>query len=136
MRAVIDTNIIIRALIKPKGTVGPVLDRLRDGDYTAVYSEPLLEEMLAKLALSRIRDKYHVTEEQVADLLSLLALRGEWVKPERTVHVCREPGDDVVIEAALAGGAEWVVTGDEDLLILERFETVRFVTPCTFLSAF
>lgn len=46
MRAVIDTNILIRALIKPKGTVGPILGRLRDGDYTAVYSESLLDELL------------------------------------------------------------------------------------------
>jgi putative PIN family toxin of toxin-antitoxin system len=136
MRAVIDTNIIIRAVIKPKGTVGPVLDRLRDGDYTAVYSELLLNELLAKLALPRIRDKYSVTDSDVADLLTLLALRGELVKPERHVNVCRDADDDRVIEAALAGRAEWVVTGDEDLLVLERFETVRFVTPRTFLSAF
>ena len=74
MRAVIDTNIIIRAVIKSKGTVGPVLDRLRDGDYTAIYSQTLQNELLAKLALPRIRDKYIVTDSDVADLPSLLAL--------------------------------------------------------------
>ena len=136
MRAVIDTNIIIRAVIKPKGSVGPVLDRLQEGAYIAVYSEPLLHELLTKLALPRIRDKYSVTDSDVADLLAILALRGELVKPDRAVKVCRDADDDMVIEAALAGGSEWVVTGDEDLLILGRFETVRFVTPRTFLSAF
>jgi predicted nucleic acid-binding protein len=40
------------------------------------------------------------------------------------------------IEAALAGAAEYVVTGDKDLLTLKKFETVRFVTPRTFLAAF
>ena len=135
MRAVIDTNIIIRALIKPQGTVGPILERLRDGAYIAVYSEPLLEEMLAKLALPRISDKYHLAEEDIADLLALFTLRGELVKPERTVRICRDSDDDMVIEAALAGLAEWVVTGDDDLLVLERFETVRFVTPRVFLPA-
>ena len=50
-RAVVDTNILIRALIKPQGTVGPVVSRLRDGDYTLVYSEPLLDELLATVAL-------------------------------------------------------------------------------------
>ncbi len=41
----------------------------------------------------------------------------------------------MVIEAALAGAAEWIVTGDEDMLILESFETVRFVTPRIFLHS-
>lgn len=136
MRAVVDTNIVIRALIKPKGTVGPVLDRLRKGDYTAVYSEPLLDEMLAKLALPRIRDKYHLTDNDISDLLALLALRGEFVGLRRRVRVCRDPADDMLIETALAGGAEWLVTGDDDLLSLGTFESVRFVNPRRFLSLF
>lgn len=135
MRAVLDTNIIIRALIKPSGAVGPILQRLRDGHFTAVYSEPLLEELLAKLALPRIRQKYRLTDADIADLLGLLALRGELVKPERSVKVCRDPNDDMVIEAALAGGAEWVVSGDQDLLSMKKFENVRFVSPRTFLQA-
>ena len=136
MRAVVDTNIIIRAMIKPKGTVGPVLGRLRDGDYTLVYSEPLLAEMLAKLAPPRIRDKYQLRDVEVADLLALLVLRGELVSPERPLKICRDPKDDMLIETALAGGAESVVTGDNDLLSLKEFETVRFVTPRIFLAAF
>jgi putative PIN family toxin of toxin-antitoxin system len=118
------------------GTVGPVLQRLRDGDFTAVYSEPLLDEMLAKLALPRIRRKYSVTDDDVLSLLALLAVRGELVAPQRRVKVCRDPNDDMVIEAAIEAGAAWIVTGDGDLLTLERFEKVRIVTPRTFLAAF
>lgn len=136
MRAVIDTNILIRALIKPTGTVGPIIRRLRDGDYTAVYSESLLDELLEKLVLPRIREKYHLTDSDVSDFLALLALRGEMVEPERKIEVCRDPDDDMVIEAALEGKAQYIVTGDQDLLILEKFETVLFVTPRTFLESF
>jgi putative PIN family toxin of toxin-antitoxin system len=136
MRAVIDTNIIIRSVIKPTGTVGPVLGRLRSGEFKAIYSEPILDEMLAKLALPRIRKKYRIGDEDVEALLSLLALRGELVHPTRSVRACRDPDDDMFIEAALEGKAEWLVTGDRDLLALEKFEGVRFVTPRTFLQAF
>lgn len=136
MRAVIDTNIIIRAVIKPRGTVGPVLERLRNGEFTAIYTESILEEMLAKLALPRIREKYQIGDDDVESLLGLLALRGELVNPSRSVRACRDPDDDMFIEAALEGNAEWVVTGDRDLLSLEKFEGVRFVTPRTFLQAF
>ena len=135
MRAVVDTNILIRALIKPKGTVGPILRRLRDGDYTIVYSEPLLDELLEKLALPRIRDKYDLTDTDVTDFLALLALRGEMVEAKRKIEVCRDPDDDKVIEAALEGQTRYVVTSDDDLLSLEKFETVLFVTPKVFLQA-
>jgi len=136
MRAVVDTNILLRALIKPQGTIGPVLQRLRNGDYVAIYSEPVLDELLAKLALPRLRDKYHFTDEVTADLVALLALRGELVKPQRKVKLCRDPHDDMFIEAALAGAAAYIVTGDKDLLSLKEFESVRFITPRIFLAAF
>ena len=134
MRAVIDTNILIRALIKPEGTVGPVLRKLSAGAYTIIYSEPLLKELLAKLILPRIRDQYHIDKEAIEVLLEVFALRGELVLPDRAVRVCRDPNDDMLIEAALAGKASYVVTGDNDLLVLKSFETVRFVTPSIFLQ--
>jgi len=136
MRAVIDTNILIRALIKPRGTVGPVISRLRNGDYTLVYSTPLLDELIEKLALPRIRHKYRLGANEIEALVSLIALRGAFVMPDRKVTVCRDPDDDMFIEAALAGMAGYVVTGDKDLLTLKKFETVRFVSPRAFLAMF
>jgi putative PIN family toxin of toxin-antitoxin system len=134
-RAVIDTNILIRALIKPQGTVGPVLTRLRDGDYTLLYAEPLLDELVAKLALPRIRDKYHLTEDDVETVLALILFRGEPVVPQRRITVCRDPKDNVVLEAAVAGDADYIVTGDKDLLVLHPFEGVPIVGPAEFLTA-
>jgi putative PIN family toxin of toxin-antitoxin system len=134
MKAVVDTNILIRALIKPRGTVGPIITRLRNGDYTLVYSTPLLDELIEKLALPRIRRKYRLEVNEIEALVALIALRGALVTPSRRVKVCRDPDDDMVIEAALAGMAEYVVTGDKDLLTLKEFESVRFITPRMFLS--
>jgi uncharacterized protein len=136
MRAVVDTNILIRALIKPYGTVGPVIAHLRDGDYVIVYSSPLLIELTTKLALPRIRVKYRVQTEQVEALLSTIVLRGERVIPTRQIKLCRDPNDDMFIEAAVAGQAPYVVTGDDDLLTLKKFENVRFITPRAFLATF
>jgi putative PIN family toxin of toxin-antitoxin system len=134
LRAVVDTNILIRAVIMPSGTVGPVITRLRERDYTLVYSQPLMDELLEKLALPRIRKKYHLNDQDIDALLALIALRGELVTPTRKVKICRDPKDDMFIEAALASNAEVIVTGDEDLLTLKKFETVRFFTPRVFLA--
>ena len=134
-RAIVGTNILIRALIKPQGTVGPVLTRLRDGDYTLLYAEPLLDELVAKLALPRIRDKYHLTDEDVEAVLALILLRGEPVVPQRRITACRDPKDNVVLEVAVAGEADYIVTGDNDLLVLHPFEGVPIVGPAEFLKA-
>ncbi len=136
IRAVVDTNILIRALIKPAGTVGPVLQRLASGDYLMVYSESLLTELLAKLALPRIRTKYHLTDPIIETTLAVIALRGELVKPTRRIKLCRDPNDDMSLEVAVAGSAQYIVTGDEDLLVLRKFEAIRIVTSRVFLAAF
>ena len=69
-------------------------------------------------------------------LVALIALRGDLVTPNRSIKVCRDPDDDMVIEAALAGMAEYIVTGDKDLLTLKKFESIRFITPRVFLAMF
>lgn len=134
-RAGVDTNLLIRALIKPRGTVGPLLTRLRANAYTLIYSPPLLDELIEKLALPRIRQKYALDHQAVEDTLALLALRGELVYPTRAIKVYRDPDDNAVLEAAIAGNASSIVSGDEDLLVLKKFESVKIVTARVFLAA-
>ena len=134
MRAVVDTNILIRAVIKPSGTVGPILRRLARAEFELIYSRALLEELLEKLALPRLRDKYSLTDDAIADLVALLALRAELVAPDFVVTVCRDPEDNKVIEAALAGRASCIVTGDEDLLTLVQYEGIDFIEPREFIA--
>lgn len=135
IRAVVDTNILIRALIKPQSSVGPVLTRLRDGDYTLLYADPLLDELVAKLALPRIRDKYHLSKKDTETVLTLILLRGEPVTPQRSITACRDPKDNIVLEVAVTGQADFIVTGDNDLLVLHPFEGIPIVGPAQFLEA-
>ena len=135
IRAVVDTNVLIRALIKPEGTVGPVVTHLRNGDYVLLYADPLLEELAAKLALPRIRDKYQISDQDVETILALILLRGELVIPERRITACRDPKDDVVLEVAVSGHADFIVTGDRDLLVLHPFQGIPIVEPFKFLHA-
>ena len=74
MRAVVDTNILVRALIMPHGTVGPVLQRLRWGDYTILYSGPVLDELVDVLNRPRISRKYGLSQDDIKTVLSLILL--------------------------------------------------------------
>jgi len=93
-----------------------------------------LDELVKKLALPRLRRKYALDEAVIEATLALLAVRGERVEPVRQVRVCRDPDDNQIIEAALAGAALYVVSGDKDLLVLKQFESVGLIEPREFMQ--
>jgi uncharacterized protein len=134
VRAVIDTNILVRALINRAGTVRPLLMALDAGLYTIILSSALLTELTRVLRRPRMRARYGISEDDIGDLLQLLVRRGEIVTPVRTIRVCRDPRDDMFLEAAVAGDANVIVSGDEDLLVLHPFESIPIVGPAAFLS--
>ena len=134
MRVVVDTNILVRALIMPHGTVGPVLLRLRQAEYILLYAQSLLEELIDVLNRPRIRRKYHLTQEDIKTVVGLILLRGEAVEPERTITLCRDPKDNKFLEVAIAGKADVIVSGDEDLLVLHPFEGIPIIQPRAFLE--
>jgi putative PIN family toxin of toxin-antitoxin system len=134
LRAVVDTNILVRAVIKPLGSVGPVLRRLRDGAYVLLYSEPLLTELVDVLNRPRIRDKYSLTPDDIETVVALVLLRGEGIVPTRRIDICRDPKDNMLLEAAADGNADVIVSGDKDLLDLEAFEEIPIIGPADFLA--
>ena len=132
--AVVDTNILVRAVNKPTGSVSPVLERLRDKDYLLIYSEPLLSEFVDVINRPRIRDKYHITPEDISTVVALLILRGREIRSVERIEICRDPKDNMVLEAAIAGEAQVIVSGDEDLLTLDPFRGISIVSPSKFLE--
>jgi len=133
MRAVIDTGIFVSALIRQKGTIGSILRALRDGRYTAIYSTDTLIEIIDVLGRDKFRVKYHIEPDDVLALIHLIRLRGELVIPNQKVNACRDPKDNKFLEAALAGGADCIVSGDADLLDMESYEGISILRPAEFL---
>ena len=133
MRAVIDTNILVRALLKPEGSVGPVVGFLREGRYVFLYSEATLNELIDVLSRPRMVNKYGLTAAEVDSLCALVIRRGELVAPDRTITTCRDPKDNKFLEVAVAGRADVIVTGDEDLEVLDPFEGIPLIQPAKFL---
>lgn len=134
MRAVVDTNVLIQALIVRRGLTRPLLRHLQASAYTLLYSQPLLDELTDVLSRPVIRQRYRLRDADVLTVLSLVAEYGEAIVPNRRVAACRDPEDDKCLEAALAGNADVIVSGDADLLAMTSFEGIPIVSVAAFLA--
>jgi uncharacterized protein len=114
-RVVVDTNVWISALLNPLGAPARVLLALEAGLFTLIASEPLLAEIPSVLTRPRISRKYHLGLEEAEALVGRLRRRAMLVYPTGNVKLCRDPKDDMVIETAILGAADTLVTRDDDL---------------------
>lgn len=77
--------------------------------------------------------KFRYSEEEAQEAVNLLRSQMEKVEPgELDAPVCRDPDDDLVLATAVAGGVRCIVTGDKDLLVLERYRGIEIVSPSSF----
>lgn len=134
MRVVVDTGVFVSALIRRQGTTGKVLQALRDGRFTAIYSTDILLEIIKVLGREKFHTKYHIQPDDIAALIDLIRLRGELVIPKKSVSACRDPKDNKFLEAALVGEADFVVSGDADLLDMVSFEQIPIIQSAEFLD--
>lgn len=134
MRVVIDTGVFVSALIRRRGTTGSVLQALRDRQFICIYSTEILVEIIDVLGRDKFRNKYQVEPDDITALVNLIRLRGELVIPDQDVNACRDPNDDKFLEAALAGDADCLVSGDSDLLDIVSFEDIPILRPTEFLT--
>jgi uncharacterized protein len=81
-----------------------------------------------------LRDAFEWSDEDLLEALDPILCLAEIVEPTRTVIASRDPNDDHVLACALEAKANFIVTGDKDLLSLGEFEGVRIVTPRQFLE--
>lgn len=127
MRVVLDTNVFVAAVVAD-GLCRDLV-RVRVLPHTIITSEPLLRELRTTL-----RNKFAAGPDELP-LLSQLNEEAEIIRPARLrERVCRDKDDDVVLATALAGKADVIVTGDDDLLVLKEFRRVRILSPRQFLE--
>lgn len=131
-RVVFDTVVFVRGLINPTGLGGRlVFDHA--ADYRLIVSLPILAEVLEVLQRPRLTRKYRgLAGRDPRTILSLLAA-AEAVDLGEIPPVSRDPNDDKFLATAAAAGADYLVTEDQDLLVLGRYKGVQIVTAAAFL---
>ncbi|MGH8618183.1 MAG: putative toxin-antitoxin system toxin component, PIN family [Burkholderiales bacterium] len=129
MRAVFDTNIFVSALALPGGQAEKALLSAVEGRVELVVSKPIILEVLGVLAR-----KFDRAQDELARVAVFLAEVGEVVQTRKAVAVLKDEPDNRILECALAGGAEVIVTGDRAMLALGTFEGIPIVSLRAFLE--
>jgi putative PIN family toxin of toxin-antitoxin system len=135
LRAVLDANVIISALIQPKGASGRIVTSLlEESSFVLVASSAILAEVRRSLTYPKVRKYIKVSDEDVDLSVAALALIAQPVEGIlRVKAVAEDPDDNKYIEAALEGRAQFIVTGDSHLKSLKSYRGIRIVTPRVFL---
>ncbi len=129
-RWVLDTNTLVSRLLLPGGTAA------RAVDHALALGVPLVsDDTLAELAevLSRPKFDRWVSVAERQRFIQLLGGVARRIVVTHRVRACRDPRDDKFLHVALNGGAEAIVSGDSDLLVLDPFHGVRMLKPAEFL---
>ena len=135
LRAVLDTNVFVSGLMGVKSPPRRIVDGWLEGQFKLVTSLHLVEELGHVLGYPRIAERVRLDPTDVDVILAALLSQAEVVPGELQLPgVTRDPKDDAVVACAVEGQADYLVSGDEDLLVLHAYEGTQVVTPRRFLE--
>jgi|SRR3989344_2148486 len=128
LKDILDTNILISALVfggKPEQIYNLVLEK----QVLAVTSIVLIAELLEILT-----KKFHFEQNKIKQLENIIRKHFLIVQPKNTLNIVRDEDDNRVLEAAIEGKCQYIITGDKDLLDLESYEDIKILPVELFLN--
>jgi putative PIN family toxin of toxin-antitoxin system len=128
-RVVFDTNVYVSAFITPGGRGEEAYLRAVKGKVELVTSVPILTELALKL-----REKFKWDDEHIKNACRHIASVAEVFKPKKRISVLADDPDNRILECAMEGKAEMIVTGDKHLLKLKSYVGIDIVTLAAFLE--
>jgi len=123
MKVVFDTNIFISAFIISGSQAEKAVSRIIEGRDVLLLSKGILDEVLTVLSTKFSRDKEEIS--RVAVILSEMA---EWVEPSEKIKVLHDDPDNRILECAVDGNSDTIVTGDKELLKLREYKKTRIIS--------
>lgn len=115
MTVLFDSNVWVSSLLNPKGYPAKLKKLWLKDKFSVIVSTFIINEIRDTLNRPRIKNKYHLTNSEIAVFLELLILRCPPVFPVGKIKLCRDIRDNHILEAASLGKAEYIITRDDDL---------------------
>lgn len=133
LRLVIDTNIWISLLISKK--LKTLDDLFFSNDVKILFSEELIEELSATIKKPKL-EKYFSKKDALEEMMLVFEPFIDLVEIKSQVNICRDVKDNFLLALAEDGKADYLITGDNDLLVLNRFKETRIITISDFINMF
>ncbi len=128
-RLVVDTNVFVSGLISESGSPGRILQGIRDKRLIHLVSDSIVEEYLRVLNYPRIRKFKQITDAFIADIAAYLVYQTQRIEIVSKIALSHDPDDNVFLETAVDGRADFLGTGDKaDLLSLRAVEGIPIVS--------
>ena len=124
MRIILDTNIWISYLISKE--LLWIDNFFKLNDFELLFSDRLLSEFFR--VIQRPKIKKYFTKEKLDQLIDRFEDYGTMIEPKSKIQQCRDSNDDFLLELAIDGKADYLVTGDNDLLVLETIDDCKIIT--------
>jgi putative PIN family toxin of toxin-antitoxin system len=133
MIVVLDTNVVISALLAAEGKPAELVRLWENGEFDVAVSSALLDELSRALHYPKIAKRLEISDEEILSFLNAYLASATLVSPETRLNVIAEDTDDnQVLECAVAASAAVIVTGDGHLLALKSFQGIEILTPSEF----
>ena len=130
MRVVFDTNIFISAFVFKGGSADKAIQRILENKDTLIISKPIIEETLRILA-----EKFERNIEELSRTAVFLSEIAVTVEPNTCLTVLSDEPDNRILECALEGNAEAIVTGDKAMLNLGVYEAIKIISLRSYTSS-
>lgn len=134
MRIVVDTNVLVSAFFNKQSIPRKIINLQQTGQYRMVVSEEILTEYHRVLTEPDILTRHRLLPLRIETYLKLMRRASIVVTPTTHVSVIKDdPDDDKFLTCALAGNAEYIVSGDRHLLDLRLYKGIHILAPSAFL---
>lgn len=123
IRVVIDTNVWIGFLIGK--TLSGLSEAMFNNKIKILFSEELFDELVE--VLQRPKFEKYFSRENITELISLLHSKAEQVEITKYFNDCRDPKDNFLLDLGISGNADYLITGDDDLLTMNPFHSLQII---------
>ncbi len=136
MRVTLDTNVLVSAFISKHGQSADILDLIATfEEITLVISQEILEEFADVMSREEVKARFEFTEADVAKFEKAIRSAAQIVRVKSKLKVVhQDPADDIIVNTALDGRADYIVSGDKHLRKLGTLKGVRIVSPRAFMT--